>query len=101
MSESRSSRLGWPTPAEPSDRGPRQRRIGVLIVYAAVILNLVLTMLVFSYVQVLKASRDTEQQRIEQRIDLNNCALLDNLPAYPDLRQLRATYHCGPGLPRP
>jgi hypothetical protein len=48
---------------------------------------------------VLKGSRDTEQQRFQQQIVHNNCALMDQLPRGGALDRLRATYHCGPGLP--
>jgi hypothetical protein len=67
--------------------------------YVVVTLNVVLTALVFCYVIVLKSAHDTEQQRMQQQIQLNNCALLDQLPADFPLDRLRATYHCGPGLP--
>jgi hypothetical protein len=53
----------------------------------------------FAYVIVLKDSRDTEQQRIKDQLQINNCALLDQLPQQAHaLDRLRATYHCGPGL---
>jgi flagellar basal body-associated protein FliL len=76
------------------------RRTALYLLYVVVTLNVLLTALVFSYVLVLKSAHDTEQQRIEQQIRLNDCALLDELPAsLPPLQRLRATYHCGPGLP--
>lgn len=79
---------------------PPRRRWTIGLLYVGLIVNLIIAALLFSYVLVLKASRDTEQQRIEQRIDVNNCALLDQLPASAVLDRLRATYHCGPGLAR-
>jgi hypothetical protein len=75
------------------------RRTALYLLYVVVTLNVVLTALVFCYVVVLKNAHDTEQQRIERQIQLNNCALLDQLPADFPLDRLRATYHCGPGLP--
>ena len=108
MTELRRSRRGWTAFARPPTAESRQRRIAVAVLYAAVILNMLLTVLVFSYVLALKQSRDaeqhraaTEQQRIEQEIRRNNCALFDGLPAGGPLTPLRATYHCGPGLAHP
>jgi hypothetical protein len=77
----------------------RQRRIAVAVLYTAVILNMVLTVLVFSYVLALKTAHDTEQQRIQQSVNHNNCSLMDALPSGGPLTPLRAKYHCGPGLP--
>lgn len=90
------SRAGWPAMER---RAPvRRRKYAVGALYTAVILNLVLSGLLFAYVLVLKDARDTEQQRIQQQVDQNNCDLLDNLPALFPLERLRAAYHCGPGL---
>lgn len=97
MTEGRRSRRAWPT--GPTPPAPRQRRTALLFLYALVIGNLLLTVLVFSYVLVLKNARDTEQQRIQQEIVRNNCSLMDALPAGGPLTPLRAIYHCGPGLP--
>jgi hypothetical protein len=73
--------------------------LAVGALYVAVILNLLLSALLFAYVIVLKDSRDTEQQRIKDQLQINNCALLDQLPQQAHaLDRLRATYHCGPGL---
>jgi hypothetical protein len=100
MSESRRSRLGWPgAPQQPAPDARRQRRIAVAVLYTAVILNMVLTVLVFSYVLALKDAHDTETTRVQQQVDRNNCALMDALPAGGPLVPLRARYHCGPGLP--
>lgn len=97
MTEHR-SRIAWA--AMPERRAPaRARRIALFILYGAVTLNMLLTALVFSYVVVLKSSRDTETARIHEQLVTNNCALLDQLPAGPVLDRLRDTYHCGPGLP--
>jgi hypothetical protein len=76
----------------------RRRRLVLGALYTAVILNLVLSLLLFAYVIVLKDSRDTEQQRIKDQLQINNCSLMDQLPAGGSLDRLRAIYHCGPGL---
>jgi hypothetical protein len=97
MSEFRPSRTAWP--AMDSRAPTSRRRLAVGALYAAVVLNLVLSLLLFAYVIVLKDSRDTEQQRIKDQLQINNCALLDQLPRQAHaLDRLRATYHCGPGL---
>lgn len=90
------SRRGWPAMDR---RVPiTKRRLAVGMLYTAVVLNLVLSLLLFAYVIVLKNSRDTEQQRIKQQVDSNNCALMDRLPKGGPLDPLRTYYHCGPGL---
>jgi hypothetical protein len=66
----------------------------------ATVINMILSLLLFAYVLVLKDAHDTEQQRIREQLQINNCALLDQLPQQAhELDRLRATYHCGPGLP--
>jgi flagellar basal body-associated protein FliL len=80
---------------DPGPRGAKQ----FLIMWAAIVLLAVAIGVLTAYVVVLKNAHDTEQQRTEQQIRLNNCALLDQLPANFPLNNLRATYHCGPGLP--
>ena len=94
----RPSRIGWPAMER---RAPvRRRRYALGILYAAVILNLILSLLLFAYVIVLKSAHDTEATRIKEQLQINNCALLDELPQQAhELDPLRATYHCGPGLP--
>lgn len=67
--------------------------------WGAIVLLAVAIGVLTAYVVVLKNARDTESQRIEQLVERNNCALLDQLPASYPLDRLRATYHCGPGLP--
>ena len=76
----------------------RGRRYAVGALYVAVVLNLVLSLLLFTYVLVLKSSRDTEATRIQRQLEQNNCSLMDQLPAGGPLDPLRAKYHCGPGL---
>jgi hypothetical protein len=71
----------------------------IVLAYACIVLLAVAIGVLTTYVVVLKNAHDTEQQRIERQIQLNNCALLDQLPADFPLDRLRATYHCGPGLP--
>jgi hypothetical protein len=81
-------------------RAPISRRRLVLgALYTAVILNLILSLLLFAYVIVLKDAHDGEAALIEQQLVRNNCDLTDQLPAGGELDRLRAKYHCGPGLP--
>ena len=97
MSESRPSRIAWP--AMERRAAGRRRRLALGALYVAVVLNLILSLLLFAYVIVLKSSRDGEAALIQRQLVSNNCALMDQLPAGGALDRLRATYHCGPGLP--
>jgi hypothetical protein len=91
------SRIGWPAM---DSRAPiRKRRIAVGMLYTAVVLNLVLSLLLFAYVIVLKSAHDTEQQSTQQQIVQDLCGLMNRLPDIPRLDPLRTYYHCEPGQP--
>ena len=98
MTEGRRSRLGWKTTPAPRPESPR-RFTPIVIAYVCIVLLAISIGVLTAYIAVLKSSRDTEQQRIEQTVIHNNCALMDALPAGGPLTPLRARYHCGPGLP--
>lgn len=68
-------------------------------VYLALVLLTLAIVVLAVYIVALKNARDTETTRIHDQLVHNNCALMDQLPAGGPLDRLRATYHCGPGLP--
>jgi hypothetical protein len=105
MTEGRRSRRGWKTtPVPPLDPVPR-RLTPIVAAYVCIVLLVVAVALLLAYIVLRSHSRDVEQRettrQIEQLIHANNCALMDGLPAGGPLDRLRATNHCGPGLPRP
>jgi hypothetical protein len=71
--------------------------LGAFIVVA--VLNAVMTLMIFGYILLRGSERDAENARMQQQIDRNNCALMNELPAGGPLDRLRHDYHCGPGLP--
>jgi hypothetical protein len=105
MTEGRRSRRGWSTtPIPPPEPDPVQRRLTPIVAAYVCIVGLVLTIgVLLFFIEARSHSRDVEQQQttqqIERLIHANNCALMDGLPRGGPLDRLRATNHCGPGLP--
>jgi hypothetical protein len=80
-------------------RAPRRRRVALTAFIVVAVLNAVMTLMIFSYILLRGTERDAENARMQQQIRDSWCTALDELPAGGPLDRLRATYHCGPGLP--